>query len=294
MTPETGDGYFPPGSVLRRVHSQRAVGLLYGQRALMIGAVRPLNFIGTWEHTEGHAQPFRRLVSTANAFERIFFGTRTEADKVLAYVRKMHERVKGELPEPVGPVAAGTPYSALDPELMLWTVAVIADSAEYFHELLVRPLSGEEREGLWRDYLRFGELFGMPPETAPQTHAEFRRWWDDALAGDDIHLSERARDVGHAIAFRIPLPRVRGSLAPLHNLIMLGSLPPRVRELYGLEYGPARRRAFRSAVAGLRASRRVSPRPLRRGLNTSQYNLVAATERRRLARGKPTATYSKT
>ena len=32
-------GYFPHGSVLRRVHRERSVGLLYGQRALAIGAI---------------------------------------------------------------------------------------------------------------------------------------------------------------------------------------------------------------------------------------------------------------
>ncbi len=45
---------------------------------------------------------------------------------------------------------------------MLWTVAVIADSAETFYETLVRRLSADEKDALWRDYIRFGELFGMP------------------------------------------------------------------------------------------------------------------------------------
>ncbi len=42
------DGYFPRGSsMLRRVMEQKAVGLLYGQRALCIGALKPLNYVGT-------------------------------------------------------------------------------------------------------------------------------------------------------------------------------------------------------------------------------------------------------
>ncbi len=44
--------YFPPQtSVLRRVHSERAVGLLYGQRALIIGSLNPIAFIGTTERS---------------------------------------------------------------------------------------------------------------------------------------------------------------------------------------------------------------------------------------------------
>src|SRR4029079_8281211 len=78
-------GYFPRGtSVLRRVHEQRAVGLLYGQRALAIGAINPLNFVGTTNHTWARETPCQRLAHTAKMFEAIMFGSRQEADSVLA------------------------------------------------------------------------------------------------------------------------------------------------------------------------------------------------------------------
>src|SRR6478752_7641806 len=155
-------GYFPRGtSVLRRVHEERAVGLFYGQRALCIGALAPLNYVGTTEHTANKTRPFRRLAHTAKAFEEVMLGSRAEADAVLASVHRMHLRVKGELPEDAGPFKAGTPYDALDPELMLWTVAVLMDSAECFYDLLVRRLGPDEREALWQDYAHFAELFGM-------------------------------------------------------------------------------------------------------------------------------------
>lgn len=97
------EGYFPRGrSMLRRVQSERAVGLLYGQRSLLIGAIKPLNYVGTSEHTAGKQAPFRRLVRTAMAFETIFFGTCAEADEVLGYVGRMHDRVHGELPQDAG------------------------------------------------------------------------------------------------------------------------------------------------------------------------------------------------
>ena len=61
----------------------------------------------------------------------------------------------------MGPYPARTPYSAFDPELMLWVVAPMYDAARVLYKLLVRPLGLPEREQLWREYLRFGELFGM-------------------------------------------------------------------------------------------------------------------------------------
>jgi uncharacterized protein (DUF2236 family) len=284
-----GDGYFPRGeSILRRVHDERLVGLFYGQRALCIGALAPLNYVGTSEHSYAKLTPFKRLVHTGNAFEKIYFGTRDEADKVLTYVRKLHERVVGVLPEDAGKFEAGTPYSALDGELMLWTVAVIADSAQRFYELFVRRLTASEREQLWQEYIRFAVLFGMPREAAPQSYPEFRAYWRTKLAGDEMFLTDEARYIGYATAFEIPLPRRSQLGKRVHDLIMLGSMPARVRELYGLPYSSAQAARFEAAVRAIRTGRRVTPRVVAHGYNTRSFELVAKTERWRIANGKPT------
>jgi uncharacterized protein (DUF2236 family) len=284
------DGYFPRGSsMLRRVHEEKAVGLMYGQRALCVGAVKPLNYVGTSNHTRNKSTPFRRLSHTGELFETVFFGTRAEADRVLRIVDRMHEHVVGELLEDAGPRnPAGTPYSAMDPELMLWTVAVIADSAEWFYERLVRRLSDTEREALWRDYVRFAELFGMPPESAPATYGDFRAWYERQLAGDDLFLTEEARYMGYASAFAIPMPASRQLGKRVHDLVMLGSLPARVRELYGLRYSPLQDAACTAVLAATRSARPLLPRKLARGSCIPEFRMVAETERRRIARGQPT------
>jgi uncharacterized protein (DUF2236 family) len=283
------DGYFPRGrSMLRRVHEERMVGLFYGQRALCIGAVMPLNYVGTSEHSYAKLTPFKRLVHTGNAFETIYFGTRADADRVLAQVDKMHHRVNGVLPEDAGVTPAGTPYSAFDPALMLWTVAVIADSAQCFFELFVRTLSATEREALWQDYLRFGELFGMPRDAVPASYGEFREYWRERLASDELFLTAEARYVGHATAFKIPLPLSHQPGKRVHDLLMLGSLPPRVRELYELSYTPAQATAWAVTVKAVRAARRLTPDRAARGWNTRSFDMVAKTERWRIEHGKPT------
>jgi uncharacterized protein (DUF2236 family) len=288
-SPAIDEGYFPRGSsVLRQVQEERLVGLFFGQRALAIGALHPVNYTGTSQSTGGRERPFRRLVRTANDFEAIFFGTRAEADKVLAKVHKLHRRVRGELPQDAGPFRAGTPYDAFDPELMLWTVAVSAESALYFYELFVRGLSDWERDAFWLDYVRFGELFGMPREIAPPTYAAFRAWWDAKLGGPEMHLTDEARRTGAFVALEIPMPRINQPAKRLHDLVMLGSLPPRVRELYGLSWSPRQARAFPAAVAVLRGLRAVMPDTVRRGSCARSFALVEATERRRIERGRPT------
>ena len=274
--------YFPPGrSMARRVHGDRAVGLLYGQRALLIGALEPLTYTGTMLSTRARNRPFERLARTAKIQETIFLGTREEADELLARVHRLHQTVKGELPEQAGIHPEGSRYSAFDPELMLWTLAVIADSGREMYETLVRPLSEEEREALWQDYVRFGELFDLPRSEIPATYPEFRRWWDGKLASPDLQATEHALEMAPLVAFRQPVPLpARGNIA-FQNHLIKGTLPPRVREIFGIRWTRAHERSFRAAAAAHRRARRAFPRPMRRGRNDVFFDLVTRTERQR-------------
>jgi uncharacterized protein (DUF2236 family) len=270
----------------RRVHGERSVGLLYGQRALLIGALEPLTYTGTMLSTKAGDWPFKRLVRTAKAQETIFLGSKEEADRVLARVRNQHRRVKGSLAEAAGPHPEGATYSAFDPELMLWTLAVIADSGRAMYEAMVRPLSPGEREGLWQDYLRFGELFGMPREVAPATAVEFDTWFAARIASPDLHATPHALAFAPVVAFKHPVPRGARLNLAAQNLVIKGTLPPRVREIFGIAWGERQERAFRALAASHRRAHHLMPRAVRRGRNDRFFDVVATGER--LRGGTPT------
>jgi uncharacterized protein (DUF2236 family) len=265
----------------RRVHGERSVGLLYGQRALLIGALEPLTYTGTMLSTWSGNRPFERLARTAKIQETVFLGTREEADAVLAKVRRLHEQVKGELPVAAGPHPAGTPYSAFDPELMLWTLAVIADSGREMYETLVRPLDPDERERLWQDYVLFGELFGLPRSEVPASHVEFKAWFDGKLAAPDLRVTEHGLEMAPLVAFRQPVPAAaRGNIA-LQNHLIKGTLPARVREIFGIRWSRAHEASFRAFAAAHRRSRGAFPYRMRRGRNDVFFDVVTKTERAR-------------
>jgi uncharacterized protein (DUF2236 family) len=274
--------YFPPGrSLARRVHGERSVGLLYGQRALLIGALEPLTYTGTMLSTKSGEWPFTRLARTAKIQETVFLGTRAEADETLAAVHRLHERINGSLAEAAGPHPAGAPYSAFDPELMLWTLAVIADSGRAMYEAMVRPLSAAEREALWQDYVRFGELFRLPASEVPGSYPEFRAWFDGRLASPDLHATPHALEMAPLVAFKQPVPvPARGNLVA-QNLVIKGTLPPRVREIFGIPWGRAHEAAFRSITAGHRRARPAFPRQFRRGRNDLFFDVVTKSEHKR-------------
>lgn len=265
----------------RRVHGDRAVGLLYGQRALLIGALEPLTYTGTMLSTTAGDWPFTRLARTAKIQETVFLGSRQEADKALAAVHRLHERVKGELPEAAGKHPAGSAYSAFDPELMLWTLAVIADSGRAMYETMVRPLSPAEREALWQDYVLFGELFGLPRSEVPGSHREFAAWWEERMTSPDLQATPHALEFAPLVAFEQPVPAAaRGNIA-LQNLVIKGTLPPRVREIFGIRWTAGHERAFRTVAAAHRRARHAFPRPMRRGRNDHFFDVVTQSEHRR-------------
>jgi uncharacterized protein (DUF2236 family) len=271
--------YFPPGrSLARRVHGERSVGLLYGQRALLIGALEPLTYTGTMLSTGSGNHPFTRLARTAKVQETVFLGTRAEADEALAAVHRLHARVEGTLGKAAGAHPAGAAYSAFDPKLMLWTLAVIADSGRAMYETMVRPLSEGEREALWQDYVRFGELFGLPAAEVPGSYREFRAWWQERLGSPDLHATAHALEMAPLVAFEQPVPAPARVNLLAQNLVIKGTLPPRVREIFGIGWSRAHEAAFRSIAAGHRQARHAMPRRLRRGRNDAFFDVVTRGE----------------
>jgi uncharacterized protein (DUF2236 family) len=271
--------YFPPGrSLARRVHGERSVGLLYGQRALLIGALEPLTYTGTMLSTGAGNHPFTRLARTAKIQETVFLGTRAEADKALAAVHRLHSTIEGTLAEAAGAHPAGAAYSAFNPKLMLWTLAVIADSGRAMYEAMAQPLSEGERESLWQDYVRFGELFGLPRSEVPASYREFDAWWRGRLASPDLHATPHALELAPRVAFEQPVPpAARGNLA-VQNMIIKGTLPPRVREIFGIRWGRSHEAAFRSVTAAHRRARHAFPRRVRRGRNDVFFDVVTKGE----------------
>jgi uncharacterized protein (DUF2236 family) len=275
-------GYFPAGeSVLRRVHGERAVGLLYGQRALLMQATHPVAFTGLLGTTGGLEAPFERLVRTAKIMETVYFGDRAQADAVTTRVRSMHARVRGTTDRAAGPHPAGTPFAADRPDMLLWILACLADSALVIHRAFVRPLEHPaEQERFWSDYLLLGELFGLPREHAPFGYAAFRAYMRERMRSPDLFVTPEARKLGRKVALELPLPARRRPALPAINLAVIGTLPPRVRRLYGIRWTRAHEAAFAGLARGTRLTRPLLPHGVRRGSSARDYEVVARAERR--------------
>jgi uncharacterized protein (DUF2236 family) len=231
------DGYFTDESMLRRVNRERVLALA-GPRALLMQAAHPLAVAGLLAHSTALDEPYERLARTAQVLNAIGFGSRDDADRVTARVRAMHRRVRGALPQAVGPYAAGTPYRADDPELLLWVLFTLVDSATLVYRRYVGDMSRREEDALWRDYRVVGRLFGLRDGDMPATLADLDEYRRSMLAGDRLHVSPWARERARWIVLEPPLPLVARPLRDTVNFITIGLLPDRIRDQYGFSPVP--------------------------------------------------------
>jgi uncharacterized protein (DUF2236 family) len=232
-------GYFTDDSMLRVVHRESAVALS-GQRALLMQATHPVAFAGFFAHTGALDEPYERLNRTARVMDTIGFGSREAADRATRRVRAMHRRVSGVITEPAGRFPAGTPYAADDPVLLLWILATLVDSALLVYEKYVRRLTRDERDAYWQDYKVVGRLFGLADDEMPDAIEDFDAYMDDFLAGDDLFITDEARELAIKIVMRPPVPLKARPLLELANQITVGLLPARMRRGYGLRWDPMR------------------------------------------------------
>jgi uncharacterized protein (DUF2236 family) len=257
------DSYFTDSSMLRRVHREWAVAFS-GPRALLMQATHPVAFEGFFAHTGAMDAPYERLARTAKVMDTIAFGSREDADRATRRVRAMHKRVRGELAKPAGRFPAGTPFAADDPELLLWVLATLVDSALVVYDRYVGSLSHAERDAYWQDYRVVGRLFGLREDEMPHDIHAFDAYMERMIEGDDLFVTSAARELAIEIVMRPPVPLVRRPVLELVNFVTVGLLPARLRRQYGLHWDPLRSLALRGGAAyAKRVLVPLAPRGLR-------------------------------
>ena len=198
----------------------------------------------------------------------------------------MHGSVRGELERPAGRFPAGTPFAADDPELLLWVLATLVDSALVFYDTYVESLSQAEREAYWQDYRVVGGLFGLQDHEMPADIRDFDAYMRGMLGGDDLFVTSAARELALQIVMRPPVPLTKRPVLELVNFITVGLLPvqpaPPVRPVVGSAarahaarrsgVRQARARAARAGAAAVRVQRagvgdRARPSPGERRMN---------------------------
>ncbi len=251
-------GFTGPESLSWRVGSELVLHLA-GPRALLMQFAHPMVAQGVADHSRFREDLLGRTRRTFGAVYKMLFGDVTTALAIARAVHKGHSRVRGSLPVAAGRHAAGATYAANEPRLLGWVWATLIDSGLWAYERWVTPLSASERERWYDENLRTAALFGLGAADLPGSHVEFRGWMDEWIGGDELAVSPAGRELAQVFLRGAGWP----GLGRLFTLLAAGTLPPRLRDEFGLPWDLSTRTAFAALSTTVHVGARVTPRPLR-------------------------------
>ena len=202
-----------------------------GVTAVLLELAEPSVRSGVWDHSSFQRDPAMRLRRTGFAAMMTVYGPRSAAEKMIAHVVRMHERVKGSTSD-------GVAYHANDPRLLDWVQATASFGFTDAYHRYVRPLSDAQKDAAFAESQPAALLYGALG--APRSWKE----WESMLAktapgleGSDI-LADFMRIMGEA-------PILPAPLRPLQRLLVRAAVeitPEPVRSLpqlrgRGLRFG---------------------------------------------------------
>jgi uncharacterized protein (DUF2236 family) len=249
--PDRRAGLFGPGSWTWTL-SREAVVFLGGGRAALLQLAHPVVAQAVAEHSRATEDTFGRFLRT---FEHVFAMVYGDLDSALDSARRVHRLhvgVRGAVSETVGSVAAGTRYEANTPELLLWVHATLLETTVQIYELVLRPLSAGDKDAYYAETKRFAALFGIPDPLIPADWTAFEVYWRRMLSSPEITVSPAARRLARSLLR--PAGTWLGPGWDWFRVITARLLPPRLREEFGLPFGPVEQALAEGSLGALRAA----------------------------------------
>ncbi|WP_280358963.1 oxygenase MpaB family protein [Nocardia otitidiscaviarum] len=244
---------FGPGSLLYETYGDRR-GYLLAPMEGLLQLMYPSLGRGVEQHSDFFNEPWERLFRSVPQIQGMIFDG-PESLRTAARIRDFHSDIKGTMP-------AGERYHALDPHTYFWAHATFIDTAWRARDLFARrPYTREEKAAVYAEGVRWWDMYGMSTRIVPATYDDFLDYWNHTVehvleptpsARALIDYFDSAADMPQpwlpTALWRILAP----SASEAWRHVLVGTLPPHIRELYGYRWTRANQVAFdtfRHAVA---------------------------------------------
>jgi uncharacterized protein (DUF2236 family) len=219
------DGLFGPRSVAWRVHGDVTSMLVGGVASLLMQMLHPQVLAGVWDHSKFRDDMHGRLRRTARFIAITTYGGREEAEAAIARVRRIHDHVRGVLPD-------GTPYWANDPAKLAWVH--VTETTAFLDAYLryVEPgMSRADQDRYFAEMAEVGTRLGAAP--VPMSRAEAQAII--ASMRRELRTDERTAEVRRVL---LSQPAPSAFAQPLQRLTMQAGvdlLPGWARRMHGLD-----------------------------------------------------------
>ncbi|HEX3138598.1 MAG TPA: oxygenase MpaB family protein, partial [Rhizobacter sp.] len=208
-----------PESMSWRVFRSPLVLFVGGVAAVLLELAEPRVRAGVWNHTSFRDRPLERIQRTAFAAMVTVYGTRSQAEAMIARVNQLHAKVQGCSPE-------GQAYNACDPELLDWVHVTASHGFISAYHAFMRPVTQAELDAFYAEGQASAALYGATgaPHNAAEAQALFERM-ASRLGASPI--------VFEFLDIMRRVPALPWAARPLQRLLLKAAvdvLPPRVRE----------------------------------------------------------------
>lgn len=236
--PPGDPGLFGPGSIPWRVHSDFTCMLIGGIAALLMQTLHPLALAGVWDHSKFREDMLGRLRRTGQFIAATTFGSRGDAERLIARVQAIHRHIRGR-------AADGRPYSAEDPALLTWVhVAEVSHFLAAYLRYFDPQLPGAEQDRYYAEIALVAERLGATD--VPRSRAEIAAYYQ--AIRPQLVCDERSREVCRVL-LQAPAP---SALAKPFGALMMQAgidlLPGWASAELGFHQSPLQKRLIRTGI----------------------------------------------
>lgn len=256
-------GLFGPDSMMWRLSRHALLGAHGSGRALLLQIAHPWVTTGVDEHSTTRNDPLGRAARTFTTVISIIYGSLDQAIHQARIVHNVHEKIRGRMGVDAGAFGKGSEYQANEANAMLWVHATLWDTAVMMHELFKGPLTPQEKNRYYEETRLFAYMFGIPDSILPRNWNEFmdynRAKWDS----DQLTVTPATRELA-AFLFD-PLHVVLTPAMYWLKIVTAATMPPRLREEFGLRFGSREQFLFTQGRKVVSAAEPWVPDLLRHG-----------------------------
>ena len=233
--------------------------------ALTLQVAHPTVGSGVRDHSTFQQDPWGRLLRTMDYLNLLGYGGR-ESAAMGRRLREMHKSIKGVNPD-------GSRYHALEPEAYAWVHATLIEGAVAAYLRFIGPLSADEIERIYREYLDLGRLIGVREGDLPGDWAGFRGYFDEVVESTLVRnetVEVVLESLTRPVAPELPLPGfehvwklLRVPPAEAISIATVGLMGEPTRRKLGLRWSPRKQLELRALGRASRALTPVLPRDLK-------------------------------
>ncbi len=245
-------GIFGPRSLTWKVDRESAIFLGAG-RALLLQLAHPWVAAAIEQHSNAFADPVGRFHRTFGTVFAMVFGTLDQSMSAARRLYHRHASITGQMPWTAGPFSIGSNYCANAIPALRWVYATLIETALVAYELVLPPLTPQQRERYYLESQLFAGLFGISKECLPRDWAAFSAYFSATVQSETLSVHHRTRRIARRLLagadLWLPVPASYQDLT-------VALLPPPLRERFGFSFSDAQKREIRRTVA---LSRRLYP-----------------------------------